>query len=82
MVPRGTPTPAPMTVLLLLPSALNEGIEASVAVCVFVTEPGALLNVLLLDVDEGSKVFAVMEDVLDVVYDVVSKFVVFSEDIA
>ena len=71
-----------MTVLFLLPSALNEGIEASVEVCVFVTELGALLNVLLLDVDEGSKVFAVMEDVLDVVYDVVSKFVVFSEDIA
>ena len=82
MIPRGTPTPAPMTVPLLLPSALDEGLEVTVLARICVTESGMLLNVLLLDVDEGGDTFAVMDGVLDVIKDVVGDDAISDVDVA
>lgn len=82
ITPRGTPTPAPMTTLLLLPSAVDGGLEVAVVVRVCETEPGALLNVVLLDSDEGRDMFAVMEDVLDVTKEVVNDDILFDEEVA
>ena len=82
MIPRGTPTPAPIAVLLLLACGLDEGVEVVVLCCVCVTELGRLLNVLLLDVDAGGDMFAVMGDVFDVVREVISDVVVSDKDVA
>ena len=71
-----------MAVLLLLPSALDEGLEVAVLVRVCVTEPGALLGMLLLDVDEGGNVSAVVGKVLEEVSDVVCDVGLSDKDVA
>ena len=78
-----------MAVMLLLPSGFDEGsevvviegIEVALLARIFPTEPDALLNVLLPDVDARGDTFAVMDDVPDVIKDTIGDDVLSDKDV-